>query len=328
MPHHSSTRPQPAAARLFALAVLSAGMTCATAATPTPGVAAPPGPRSAAAVLDLTGVCAGREQTLSSTRAIVAKPLPHDARLVVFPFDRNALYPVNAYFNRYTHFEFEAGEKVVGAYINDETEWEMRVAATGTDIMVRPRLRGVSGSLTVITERRRYQIDLLDVAACPGEVRYQRVSWVYQEGVWEDRAAAERMQAERRATPPAIEPGAVPAPASELDLTKLNFGYEIDGDKDISPVAVFDDGIRTVLKFAAASDLRPVLLAVGVDGKAEVAEYVPKGTTFIASRLFTHGILLKLGKQEVRIRNKSSSCGWFDSACRKVTATNVGGGQP
>ena len=125
--------------------------------------------------LDLS--CASvRERGRSSDSAIIAKPLPHDSRLVIFPYDKNALFPINTIFNRFTHFEFESGEKILASYINDDTEWEQKVAATGSDILVRPRIRGAIGSMTTITDRRRYQIDLLDVSGCPNESRYQRVS--------------------------------------------------------------------------------------------------------------------------------------------------------
>ena len=64
--------------------------------------------------LDLS--CAAvRERGRSSDSAIIAKPLPHDSRLVIFPYDKNALFPINTIFNRFTHFEFESGEKILAS---------------------------------------------------------------------------------------------------------------------------------------------------------------------------------------------------------------------
>jgi type IV secretory pathway VirB9-like protein len=281
----------------------------------------------------------------ASRSAPVARSMPADPRLVVFPYDRNALYSVNAYFGLYTHLEFDEGEEIVGAYVNDETEFEMKVARTGHDVMIRPRNRGAVGSLTIITDRRRYEFDLLDVSGCAEASepvqRYQRVSFTYLDGVYEPSRTG-------RGSSPNSElgarQGALPSMRTNSDigeqatagtaaaewqvrLDQLNTNYNIEGAAEISPVSVMDDGRRTIIKFANRMDLRPVLFAVAKDGNAEVVEYIASESTFKINRVFTHGALLKLGALEVKIRNRASACGWFDSACRSVRATNIGGGQ-
>ena len=287
--------------------------------------------------LDLT--CdALRERGRSADSAIIAKPLPHDSRLVIFPYDKNALFPINTVFNRFTHFEFEAGEKILASYINDDTEWEQKVAGTGSDILVRPRIRGAIGSMTTITDRRRYQIDLLDVSGCPGESRYQRVSWqISDSGFYEDREALGAIGKGRGMVqglptqPNAINPAAAPTIEIERDpmqisLEGMNTDYVIEGDSEFAPTMVLDDGKRTWLKFKDNLALRPAIFSVSSEGQAETVEYTPRGSYFIVPKVFTHGILLKLGKREVKIRNKISSCGWFNSSCSKVTSSNIFGG--
>ena len=285
--------------------------------------------------LDLS--CAAvRERGRSSDSAIIAKPLPHDSRLVIFPYDKNALFPINTIFNRFTHFEFEAGEKILASYINDDTEWEQKVAATGSDILVRPRIRGAIGSMTTITDRRRYQIDLLDVSGCQNESRYQRVSWqISDAGFYEDKDAISRLGRGMTQGLPAT-PAEVLATKSvgddaerdtmQVNLEGMNSDYVIEGDKELSPIMVLDDGKRTWLKFSANLALRPALFSVTAEGNAETVEYTPRGAYFIVPKVFSHGILLKLGKREVKIRNKLSTCGWFNSACSKVSASNFVGG--
>jgi type IV secretory pathway VirB9-like protein len=288
--------------------------------------------------LEELGCGFNRERGANRGTSIVAKPLPHDSRLVVFPYDKNALFPVNTVFNRFTHFEFEQGERIVASYINDETEWEQKVSGTGSDILVRPRVRGAVGSMTTITDRRRYQIDLLDVSDCNTESRYQRVSWLVSDsGFYEDRDALSSSKTGRGMTGgvPIAKPGAVPLPGLEpaqvnpeadpmmVNLDGLNAEYVIEGDAEIAPIMVMDDGKRTWIKFRASMALRPALFAVSPDGQAETVEYVPRGSYFIVPKVFTHGLLFKLGKREVRVRNKASSCGWLDSTCRKLETTNL-----
>ena len=285
--------------------------------------------------LDLS--CAAvRERGRSSDSAIIAKPLPHDSRLVIFPYDKNALFPINTIFNRFTHFEFESGEKILASYINDDTEWEQKVAATGSDILVRPRIRGAIGSMTTITDRRRYQIDLLDVSGCPNESRYQRVSWqISDAGFYEDKDAISRLGRGMTQGLPATASEVVAVKSAvddserdtmQVNLEGMNSDYVIEGDKELSPIMVLDDGKRTWLKFSANLALRPALFSVTAEGNAETVEYTPRGAYFIVPKVFSHGILLKLGKREVKIRNKLSTCGWFNSACSKVSASNFVGG--
>lgn len=338
------------------LALCGTGLAWAQSAGPRPGNSAPGNPLLKSAAGPMEPCVLLRERGPQPESAIVARPLPHDARLVVFPYDKNALYPVNTTFNRYTHLEFEEGELVKASYINDETEWEQRVAGTRRDIFVRPRVRSAQGSMTVITDRRRYQIDLLDVSGCPSESRYQRVSWHISEGAYEDVELLERTGAAARPTRGASAaagataqtavqaadspfPPTTAAPASSkggqvgpdtgeqdlIQLSRLNLAYDIEGDAELRPERVFDDGVRTWVQFPKEMSLRPALFGVSPDGLGDPVEYAPRGHYFVIARVFAHGLLLKLGKQEVRIRNKasSSSCGWLDSRCNKVQAANV-----
>jgi len=313
-------------------AVIIAGLLAGALAQPLaaqPRQVRPPAGAQSAATADPR--CPNREVATVPGAAFSARPLAHDARLVVFPYSRDALFPVNAVFNRYVHFEFESGERIVASYINDETEWEMKVSNTERDVLVRPKVKGASGSMVTITDRRRYQIELTEVSMCPGEWRYQRVSWTHQDGSYENPAAIEQLRAEASRPVPQPTAGGVPTmstPAAATDplrlsLASVNTAYDIDGDKDLAPSAVVDDGRRTILKFPARMTLRPVLFAVAADGKAEAVEYVTADTHFLVNRVFEHGLMLKLGAREARIRNRSSHCGWFDQACRRLDASNI-----
>ncbi len=314
------------------------------AQTPGASVRAAPKPGDTAKPLSLSQLpefslsCAAlREKGNTGASAITAKAMPQDSRLVVYAYDKNALYPVNAYFNRYTHFEFEPGETVVGSYVNDDTEWEMKVSGTGRDVLLRPKVRGATGSMTTITDRRRYQIDLFDVSVCTSETRYQRVSWSYLDGTYENQELMVRGGAVRPAERvggmaagvglPPLPGMAAPRESSDSPMVRLdalNVQYSVEGDDDIKPVSVMDDGQRTVMKFRDNMQLRPALFAVMPDGTAETVEYVPKGSYFMVPRVFSHGAVLRLGKQAVKIRNMASSCGWFDTACKRMTVSNTG----
>ena len=287
---------------------------------------------SAASMPSTSPACGEREYGASSS--MVGRATASDLRLIVFPYDNNALFPVNTAFNKFTHFEFEQGEKIIGSYLNDDTEFEMKVSSTGRDIFVRPKVRGAVGAMTVVTDRRRYEIELLDIAGCAGKPRYQRVSWLYNEATYEDRTALAAQgggmpprrgnagSATNDPLPGMVEPPRPPDPRDLLrvDLKNVNDAYVIDGEPELAPVSVLDDGNRTLIKFAADMKLRPVLFALSPDGQAEAVSYVPVDAYFVVpNRVFTHGAMLRLGAREVTILPKPKNCSWWQS-CRPTSA--------
>ena len=326
----------------------------AVAAPPVKAPSAPPAPpvagmpnaalRMIPPTLDCTWLS---ERGANLDIATLARPLRQDSRLIVFPYDKNAIYPIYTNYNRFTHFEFEQGESILGVYLNDETEWEKLVSATGSDLFIRPRQRAVTGSVTVITSRRRYEMDLQDVQGC-ALPRYQRVSWFISDGVYEDRDAIAKLQGRGNTVRGLEDPGESTTPPTGhvtrdltpntnagapievsapfvVNLQKLNINYVIEGDAELSPEQVMDDGTRSWFKCRTTAARRPALFLVNPDGLAETVEYATQGSYFVAARIFPHGILLKDGKQEVRIRNKASSCVWFDTQCKSMPIKNVTG---
>ena len=264
--------------------------------------------------------------------AVVPKPSSIDSRLVVFPYNKDAIYPVKTWFSRFTHFEFASDEQILSAVVNDESEWEVRVLGTGTDLTVRPTQSGASGSMLIITTARRYQIDLVDVLPFK-EARHQRVSWrSFDSGVYEDRALISQLAGKKRngATRTGdgeSEPQATSDAMPLVSLDNLNMEYSFTGEADFKPIMVFDDGKRTWIKFKDAQPMRPIMFAVSPEGMAENVEYAVHGPYFITAKIFQHGILLKSGAAEIKIRNqKTSSCGVFDSSCRGVAVKNFNDG--
>lgn len=51
-----------------------------------------------------------------------------------------------------------------------------------------------------------------------------------------------------------------------VDVARLNLEYQIEGDADIRPLRVFDDGSRTWIQFAGDMALRPAIFVVNNEG--------------------------------------------------------------
>lgn len=304
------------------VSAMSVALCLSTMALATSALATPTSKLSASAQ-----VCDELRDRSARDRALSARPSHLDNRLVVFPYHEHGLYTLHLQISSsHTHMEFSPDEQIVASFVNDETLFEQRVVErTLRDVFVRSLVKGATGSVTVITTKRRYQIELFEVSECSNLPRYQRVSWSYAQRSWESSntdAALDVSMGQTRS-------GSVPEPSrtsNSVDVSRLNLEYSIEGDAAIKPIRVFDDGTRTWLQFAGDMALRPAIFQVNEEGKGEPVDYLTEGNQFVLGRSFEHGLLLKLGKQEVRIRNLArSSCGWFNKDCRNVRVNNISG---
>lgn len=278
--------------------------------------------------------------------------MPFDPRLVVFPFDANYTYPILTKVDAFTHIQLEDGERVIGLYLADTLRWPSKLAPTKRDIFIKPISEDQETAGTLITNRRRYELSFSAVSGDTGGTWYQRVSWDVGNGNGfpEDvggteneaspaRASAPSAHAALPAVRPVVEPAGHGLPAgisrfqggetkarAMVQLDKLNFAYAVEGDGPFKPTMVFDDGRFTWLKMPHVQHL-PALFAIGVNGLAEPLDYIPprdaESDYYQVPRLLPQGALLKLGKEEVRIKNMHEGCGGlFKPDCQPM-APNI-----
>lgn len=250
-------------------------------------------------------------------------PSPDATSLVVYDYDPDYLYTVLVRTTQETHLVFAPDEEVVGVYLSDTGKrWLEHTALTKRDVFIEARLPGLENAATIITSRRRYELDLR--SSDDGKT-YQRVSWHYLDT--DAKASAGQV------SPFGIEyPGNVPhadgrngedsastggsssSPSSisspHIALDHANFDYRIEGSAPFAPVIVFDDGRFTYLQFPHQAEL-PAILLMDDRGEAEIASFIPLGDDFYeVQQTATYGLLLKRSRQEVRIFNgRGKGCG-------------------
>jgi type IV secretion system protein VirB9 len=84
---------------------------------------------------------------------------------------------------------------------------------------------------------------------------------------------------------------------------------------------VFDNGRFTWFKFPKLQDLPPIFAIDPTSGEAQLMSFTPRNGYFIVPALLPGGALLKLGKEEVRIKNlnaKGECGGFFQRDCSPV----------
>ncbi|NIF54845.1 TrbG/VirB9 family P-type conjugative transfer protein [Burkholderia sp. Ax-1724] len=330
-------------AALFATCIGTAGAQVATSA-PVPTAPLPASmvtaipPQSSADARRAPRHPRAQHSSTSRTHINGPYPAPDDSSLVVYDYDPDYRYPVLVRTNEETHLVFGPDEEVVGVYLSDTGKrWLEHTALTKRDVFIEARLPALDNAATIITTRRRYELDL---RSSDNESAYQRVSWHYLD--------TDAQVTAGQVSPFGIEyPGNAPAanttgqpdgstqtklsasgdmhPAGpRITLDQANFDYRIEGNEPFAPVTVFDDGRFTYLQFPQHAEL-PAILLMDDKGQAEIASFIPLGNDFFeVQQIATYGLLLKRGKEEVRVFNgRGHGCGLF--GCDAAHVKNIYG---
>ncbi|ENZ81603.1 MULTISPECIES: P-type conjugative transfer protein TrbG [Caulobacter] len=243
--------------------------------------------------------CALLSSTVWAGPRTVDPALATPAGMQPFPWSDTGVYPVIAMPGRITDIVLEPGEALVetGAIAaGDTARWTIGDTTSGTGaqrrvhVLVKPTEPDLSTNLLINTDRRTYYLEL----RASSRTWQAQVSWVY----------------------PVSPPVLVEAPpvAAELDLSRVNRGYRIEGDHPLwRPLAVFDDGHRAYVEFGpgVVLDDLPPLYRLGVDGKtSEIINYHIEGRRIVVERLFDRAELrfgIKRQAQRVRLIRQAAS---------------------
>lgn len=219
----------------------------------------------------------------------------------VYPFTPGALYQVYTAVGQITDIALQPGEALVGSgsvAAGDTVRWIIGDTESGVGasrqvhILVKPTRPGLTTNLVINTDRRTYHLELRST-----ERTYMAsVSWQYPQ----DQVLALRRQAAEARTAQPL--------AADIDLTQVNFRYEVTGDRaPWRPLRAFDDGRQVFIEFprgVAQGDMPP-LFVVGPEGKgSELVNYRVRGNFMIVDRLFAAAELrlgAERGQKRIRI---------------------------
>jgi type IV secretion system protein VirB9 len=213
----------------------------------------------------------------------------------VWPFSPDALYQVYSSPEKITDISLEAGEELVSVSAGDTVRWIIGDTTSGTGttqrvhVLVKPTRPDLRTNLLINTNRRTYHLELSSTA----QTWLASVSWQYP---------LDQLALLKTASSRAI----VASPIAEgVALERLNFGYEISGDRPTwRPIRAFDDGQKVYLQFPAdiAQGDLPPLFIVGERKQAELVNYRVHAPYYIVDRLFEVAELRLGGKNEIKVR--------------------------
>ncbi len=217
----------------------------------------------------------------------------------VYPFSSGALYQVYAAPGQVTDVALQPGEQLVGSgpvAAGDTVRWIIGDTESGTGaakqihILVKPTRPDLQTNLVINTDRRTYLLELNST-----EKTYMAsVSWQYPQ---DQLIALRRQNAAALAAQPV---------ATGVDISFLNFRYEIEGDTPAwRPLRAFDDGTKVYIEFPSGipQGEMPPLFIIGPGGDSELVNYRARQNYYIVDRMFA-AAELRLGDRnsERRVR--------------------------
>lgn len=218
--------------------------------------------------------------------SVYAETLPNpgllDARIRDVGYSADQVYRLTGYVGYQTDLQFEAGESFVGLAAGDIEG--ISFVAQGNHLFLKPKAARVGTNLTVLTNRRTYQLDYSASAQRPDAT---------QEVIYALRF---------------IYPSEAPKDSEDLSVKPLathrprNIDYWYCGNPALKPVAASDDGVHTRLRFAADAE-QPAIFVLNEDGSESLLNFSMDQGDLILHRL-AQRLILRRGKLAGCIVNK------------------------
>lgn len=191
----------------------------------------------------------------------------------------------------------EEGEKVMSAAAADTVRWQILPKYMGDEndytpvILVKPFFGGQETTLSIITNKRDYNILLCSVDS--GDY-IQKMSFYYPQ----DKADGLNI-----GMPPGQDSSTQTTSVPKINLESIKHDFVLKGDRNLTwfPKDVFEDGQKVFIKMPPTVNRAELPVFMGIDptGQTEVVNYRYFRPYFVIDRLFDHGILV-LGTDKYR----------------------------
>jgi len=208
-----------------------------------------------------------------------------DARIRGAAYSADEVYRIQGFVGFQIDLEFEAGESFIGLAAGDIEG--LSFVAQDNHLFLKPRVPFVGTNLTVLTNRRHYQFYYTAVARRPEE---GEPDLIY--------AVRFRYPSATSATVQSIEDHLDTASA----VRARNLDYWYCGASALRPVAAWDDGVHTRLRFGASTEL-PAIFARNDDGSESLLNFNLEAGDVVVHRI-ARRLVLRRGALTGCIINK------------------------
>ena len=212
-----------------------------------------------------------------------------DSRVRTAIYDSNQVYRLRGYVGYQIDLQFESGETFVGLGAGDIDG--LSFAAQDNHLFLKPKAAKVGTNLTVLTTRRSYQFD------------YTASSLQPRAGDWDV------IYSVRFTYSPPAGPGSADGLNRLLEQSaagsRRNVDYWYCGSAAVKPIAAWDDGVHTRLRFAAKAE-QPAIFVENDDGTESLLNFSMETGDVVVHRVVRQ-MIVRRGRLVGRIINKGFS---------------------
>lgn len=184
---------------------------------------------------------------------LVARPGRLDPRIRSLPYSAEQVFLVTGTYGLVTTILFGPDEDITQVVAGDTVSWQILTSADRRSLTLKPMEKDAATNLSVVTTKRTYSFDLRvnDTKAMQNQTFKLRFTYPEDAGL---KGTAELWkQAQEAQRNPNIK---------NIRRDKVNYDYGFKGSEGAKPLWVFDDGLKTFMKFTG--DVPAIFI---VDGK-------------------------------------------------------------
>jgi type IV secretion system protein VirB9 len=236
---------------------------------------------------------------LLAATAIAAPASAEDARLVERMYDPNEVVRIEGKAGVQATIKFAEDEHIENVAIGDSQKWQVTPNKRANLLFVKPLTERAATNMTVVTDRHTYLFDL--VANPATRTPLYVLAFVYPEEP-EEVQQAELDGEVPIGAPTADEVAAATDPYAVLDPAELNFAWESEGDRQLLPQRIYDDGNATFLTWPAGTPM-PAILIKDHKGDEGPVNFAVRGDTIVVEGV-PREIVLRSGEDSAVLTNQ------------------------
>lgn len=237
------------------------------------------------------------QETATAYSAHIKVPVnsPLDNRVKYYAYTPDVVYDLPITVGMHTHLALGQDENLIEQpTLGEVIQW--RVTGNEKNLYIKALQPNVKTSLTLITNKRTYQFEL--VSTTDSSKRVHKAYFQYPEVEELLTLNAKKIELLKSQDEARIQDLNISQPIS---VESLNFTYKVTGEASFKPSVIYDDNKFTYFRLNGSQDLPAIfILAEGSKNKLIPVNYTIKKDQVIVDRL-ANVFVLKIGSQEVRI---------------------------
>ncbi|MBY3136487.1 TrbG/VirB9 family P-type conjugative transfer protein [Rhizobium leguminosarum] len=171
---------------------------------------------------------------------LVARPGRLDPRVRSLPYSAEQVFLVTGTYGMVTTILFGADEEITQVVAGDTVSWQILTSADRRSLTLKPMEKDAATNLSVVTTKRTYSFDLRVNDSKAIQNQTFKLQFTYPEDVGLKGTAELWKQAQDAASNPNLK---------NIRRDKVNYDYGFKGNDAAKPLWVFDDGLKTFMKF-------------------------------------------------------------------------------